>query len=89
MNPEIYDKTKKLIRELNLFIVHIFVYFLSNVTLALYVFRDVSSRWIWLFIIVCWALLVIYHGLRVYGIDPVKSKKEPKLLSVMTKLIGI
>ena len=89
MNSEIYEKTKRLIRALNLFVAHVFAYFLANVMLSIYTFSDIASRWGFLFIIALWALVLIYHGIRVYGIDPISGKRSPKLLSVLLKTMGV
>jgi len=88
MDPKIYEKTRQLVKALNLFVAHVFCYFLANIMLSLYAFRDISNRWGWLFLIVCWAIILIYHGIRIYGIDPIEGKRSPRLLSVMLKSIG-
>ncbi len=88
MNPEVYEKTRQLIKALNFFMIHILIYLSANIALALYTFGDIRSRWGWLFLIVCWALALIYHGLRVYGIDPFSKDRNPQFLSAMFKMIG-
>lgn len=89
MSSDVYEKTRKLVRALNLFVAHVFAYFLANVFLSIYTFGDIATRWGYLFIIAFWALALIYHGIRVYGIDPISGKGSPRVLSFMLKTIGI
>jgi hypothetical protein len=88
MNSEVYEKTRRLIRALNIFVLHVFVYFLANISLSLYAFENIQDRWGWLFVIVAWAFILVYHGIRVYGIDPISGKRTPKLLSFIFGTIG-
>ena len=74
MRPEVLAQTKKLIKQMNMLLVHLGIYMLFNLLLIVYVFNDISHRWGFLFVVVFWALAVIYHGIRVYGKDPVKEK---------------
>lgn len=79
-NEELYKKTKKLLNELNYFIIHILVYLVTNTVLIAVAFNDLSERW-WLFIIVIsWAIGIVYHALRVYGVD-FMNRKVGKMMS--------
>ena len=89
MNQDIYEKTRRLVQALNIFVVHVFIYFISNISLALFTFRDISHRWPWLFLIVIWAVGLIYHGIRVYGLDPFSGKRKPGLLSLFLNSLGV
>jgi hypothetical protein len=74
MRPEILDQTRKLIKEMNMLMVHLGIYMLVNLLLLVFVFNNITERWGLLFIVLIWALGVIYHGIRVYGRDPMKKK---------------
>lgn len=76
MNNELYDKTRKLLRQLNHFILHVILYFFINMGLVLMAFGDIQGRWWIFFIIMVWAIALIYHGFRVYGVDILNSKNK-------------
>lgn len=42
------------------------------------IFQDIRGRWGLFFPVVLWALVLIYHGLRIYGVNlfPNKNKKH-------------
>ena len=86
---DIHDKTRALLKQLNYFVAHIIVYFFVNLGLVYLIFNFDGLRWL-VFIIVGWALGVIYHGFRISGIDFLSSKdKSSKLLwSWVFKLVG-
>lgn len=75
-NKELYEKTRRLLHQLDHFIVHVIVYFVVNVVLVLTAFVDIQSRWWILFFVTLWAFLLIYHGLYIYGIDIFKRKNK-------------
>lgn len=88
---DVYKKTQRLLKQLNYFILHVIVYFLSNIALVIMAFTDVGDRW-WLFLIVfVWALVVIYHAFRVYGVDILskKNKRMNAIWSYCLKLAGV
>jgi hypothetical protein len=89
MRPELLSQTKNLLRALDHLLLHVFIYMVINLGLIIYVFRNVSARWWLLFIVVFWACILIYHGIRVYGKDPMDKNVKPNLLSAMMKLAGI
>ncbi len=76
MNNELYQNTKKLLRQLNQFIVHVVLYFFVNMGLVLAAFSDLQGRWWIFFIVIAWALVLILHGLRVYGVDILNTKDK-------------
>lgn len=76
MSNDLYEKTKRLLNQLNHFIFHVVLYFCVNIALILAAFVDLQHRWWIFFIIGSWALGLIYHGLLVYGVDPLKSKNK-------------
>ena len=79
-NEDLYHKTKKLLNQLNYFLVHILVYLVTNTVLILVAFHDLQERW-WLFIVVIgWAFGIIYHALKVYGVEFV-NRKVGKMMS--------
>ncbi|WP_370688808.1 2TM domain-containing protein [Fulvivirga ulvae] len=80
-NTELYQKTKQLLRQLNYFIVHVVVYFIVNVSIILMIFQDIRGRWGLLFPVVLWALALIYHGLRIYGINVFSNKNKKHIWS--------
>ncbi len=88
MNNELYDKTRKLLRQLNHFIIHVVLYFFINMALVLTAFGDIQGRWWIFFIVLMWATGLIYHGFRVYGIDlfNTKDKKSNLFWSWVLKL---
>ncbi|QSE97519.1 2TM domain-containing protein [Fulvivirga lutea] len=91
MEEDIHSKTKKLINELNYFMVHVMSYFVINLPLMIYIFMDIGSRW-WIFLVaIAWSLVLIYHSLRVYGTDPlrIKNKGLRLLFSYLLKLTGV
>jgi hypothetical protein len=67
---------------MNFLLLHLGVYMLVNLILLVYVFNNITSRWGFLFVVVLWAFGVIYHGVRVYGKDPMKPKKMQALMGV-------
>ena len=70
----LHEKTKKLLRDLNYFLAHVIVYFVCNAIGTFLIFKNMQERW-WLFIfIIAWAFGLIYHALRVYGIDVINWK---------------
>ncbi|MTI28756.1 2TM domain-containing protein [Fulvivirga kasyanovii] len=74
-------KQNILLRQLNYFIVHVVVYFVFNITFILMIFQDISGRWGLLFPVVLWALALIYHGLRIYGVNIFTSKNKKHIWS--------
>ena len=89
MRPELLSQTKNLLRALDHLLLHVFIYMVINLGLIIYVFGNVSARWGLLFIVVLWACILIYHGIRVYGKNPMDKNTKPSLLSAMMKLAGI
>ncbi len=88
MKPELLHQTQQLLKALRGLLIHVFLYLVFNIGLLLFVFDNMSQRWGFLFIIVLWAILLIIHGIQVYGKDPSKSA-GPKLLMYVLKLSGI
>lgn len=80
-NTELYRKTKQLLRQLNYFIAHVVVYFIINIAIILMTFEDIQSRWGVLFFVVLWALALIYHGLRIYGVSFFTRKNKKHMWS--------
>ncbi|MTI22904.1 2TM domain-containing protein [Fulvivirga sp. RKSG066] len=81
MSNDLYDKTRQLLKELNHFIIHVVLYFFANLGLIITAFGDLQKRWWIFFIVLFWAILIIYHGLKVYGIDLLNRKdKRSRLL---------
>ena len=80
-NREMHEKTKKLFKQLNQFLIHVVAYFICNAILTYFIFQNVTQRWGMFFIIFAWALVMIYHALRVYGVDVIKDddKKLSKI----------
>ena len=71
-----HEKTRKLLNDLNYFLIHVIIYFVVNISLVLFAFGDLSGRW-WVFLIILsWALGVLYHSIKVYGVDLLKSKNK-------------
>ena len=90
MDKDTYKKTQALLKQLNYFILHVIIYFLSNIALVILAFKDVGERW-WVFLFVIgWAIAVIYHAFRVYGVDFLsrKNKKMHAFWSYFLKLAG-
>lgn len=75
-NQELYKKTKKLLRQLNHFLVHVVIYFISNVFIAYIIFQNISEHWWLFFFIFSWAIGIIYHALRVYGVDVLNNNDD-------------
>ncbi|MEQ8927481.1 MAG: 2TM domain-containing protein [Fulvivirga sp.] len=91
MEEDIHSKTKKLINDLNYFMVHVISYFVVNLPLMIYIFTDLGERW-WIFLpAILWAFGLIYHSLRVYGTDPlrIKNKGLRMVFSYLMKLSGV
>lgn len=79
-NEELHNKTKKLLKDLNFFLAHIIIYFITNTVLIVVAFSDLTDRW-WLFLVVIgWAFGIIYHALKVYGVEFI-SRKVGKMIS--------
>lgn len=76
MDNEIYNKTKKLLKQLNYFIAHVLVFMVGNGFLVHTAFVEVSTRWWILTFVIIWAIILIYHGMRVYGVDPLNPKNK-------------
>jgi hypothetical protein len=76
MDNDQYENTKQLLRQLNLFLLHVVIYFFINIIIVLIAFNDAANRW-WLFFVVgIWAIGLIYHCLRVYGVDLLSPKNK-------------
>ncbi|MDH5474924.1 MAG: 2TM domain-containing protein [Cyclobacteriaceae bacterium] len=80
-SQEVYEKTKKLLKQLNRFLIHVVLYFISNAALTFYIFQNIDERWWLFFFIFAWAIGMIYHALLIYGIDIIK-KNDKKLSKV-------
>lgn len=79
-NEELHNKTKKLLKDLNYFLAHIVIYFITNTVLIVVAFSDLTDRW-WLFLVVIgWAFGIIYHALKVYGFEFI-SRKVGRMIS--------
>ena len=81
MTEDLHKKTKKLIADLNYFLAHIILFFIANIAGVFYAFSDIQKYW-WIFLLTAfWAIGLIYHSIRVYGVDLLKSKyRKVKLL---------
>ena len=90
MYNDLYNKTMTLLKQLNYFIAHVLIFMSMNAFLIHTAFRDVSSRWWILTFVIIWALVLIYHGMRVYGVDPLntKNKKTNLFWGWVLKLAG-
>ena len=73
---ELYEKTKQLLRDLNYFLAHIVIYFVCNAALTFVIFKNITERWWMFFFVFLWALGVIYHALKVYGIDLLGDRRN-------------
>lgn len=73
---ELYEKTKALLQALNHFLIHIVIYFVCNAIITIFIFQDLSARWEMFIIIVFWAIVLIYHALRVYGVNPINGNNK-------------
>jgi len=82
-NSEMHEKTKKLFKQLNQFLFHVIAYFIFNALLTFYIFQNITERWGMFFIMFVWAILMIYHALRVYGVGSINGddRKLSKLWS--------
>ena len=91
IEDDFQKKTQLFLKQLNYFIIHVLVFMLSNTFLMSVFFNENSNRWWFLFFVITWAVILIYHGLRIYGIDPLnrKNKKTKLLWSWVLKLSGI
>ncbi|TRX58468.1 2TM domain-containing protein [Fulvivirga sp. M361] len=92
INDDLYKKTKVLLKQLNYFIIHVLVFMLFNALLVSAFFnRSTNSRWWVLSFVVFWAVALIYHGMRLNGVDPFnrKNKRTKLLWSLVLKLSGI
>ena len=76
MSEDFHEKTKKLLNDLNHFLIHVVIYFIVNISLVLFAFGNLSGRW-WVFLIILtWAMGLLYHCIKVYGIDLLKTKNK-------------
>ena len=89
MRPELLLQTKKLLRAMDQFLLHVAIYTLVNLALIVFVFFNISERWGLLSIVVLWAFGLIYHGIRVYGRDPIDPNQRSGIFSVFTKFVGV
>ncbi|MEL7003897.1 MAG: 2TM domain-containing protein [Bacteroidota bacterium] len=90
MDKDIYKKTRVLLKQLNYFILHVIIYFLGNVGLVIMAFSDIGEKW-WIFLFLAiWAVGIIYHAFRVYGVDFLsrKNKKVNAFFNYILKLAG-
>jgi len=90
MDKDIYKKTRVLLKQLNYFILHVIVYFLGNIGLVILAFSGTVEKWgIFLFLSI-WAIGIIYHAFRVYGVDFLsrKNKKVNAFFNYFLKLTG-
>ena len=88
MSDDLHEKTKRLLLELNYFLIHVTAYFVINIALVIIAFGDLEKRgWIF-YILLIWAPGLIYHCIRVYGIDLLKSKNK-KMNLIWSWLIKI
>jgi hypothetical protein len=78
---EFLNKSRKLLRELNWYLLHIGVYLILNMSLVVYIYTNAAKRWPLLFIVVSWALLLIYHGLKINNVH--LFKRDRKKVSVL------
>lgn len=87
MDNDLYEKTRQLLTQLNHFIIHVVIYFFVNLALVLAAFSDLGTRWWIFFFVISWAIGLIYHGFRVYGVDLLskKNKKANLLFSWLLK----
>ena len=76
MNDELHKKTKDLLKQLNYFIIHVLVFMFFNALIVHAAFRHSQNRGWVLFFVGLWALALIYHGLKVYGIDIFNPKNK-------------
>lgn len=91
INDDFHHKTKIFLRQLNYFIIHVLVFMLFNALLVGTLFVQDGNRWWVLFFVITWAVALIYHGLRVYGVDFLnrKNKKTKLFWSWILKFSGI
>ncbi len=78
-NEEIIQSTKRLLRDLKYFTIHVIIYLPSNILLVLFAVKDLEENW-WAFVpILFWAVALIYHGVL---INTSRVKKLKSLMSV-------
>lgn len=73
---EFLNKSRKLLRELNWYLFHVGVYLVLNMSLVVYIYSNAAKRWPLLFIVLSWALLLIYHGLKINNIHLFKKNRN-------------
>ena len=81
-DPESYRTTKRLLRDLNLFMVHVLLYFAANILLILYAFRNIGENWWMMFPVILWSVFLIYHGIYIYT-----NRKNDKVRSFLSFLL--
>jgi hypothetical protein len=58
-------------------------------SLVVFIYSAPGERWPFLFIIFLWALALIYHGLKINGINPFrKGGKDAAILQVIMRVVG-
>ncbi|MEO1050888.1 MAG: 2TM domain-containing protein [Bacteroidota bacterium] len=87
---DIHKKTQQLLDQLGYFVAHVVSYIVCNIGLTLYIFSNIQRRWGLLFIILFWSIALIYHGIKVYGVDVLSSrnKKLNQYLMWLLKMAG-
>lgn len=78
---EFLNKSRKLLRELNWYLFHVGIYLILNMLLVVYIYSNAAKRWPLLIIVLSWALLLIYHGLKINNIH--LFRKDGKKVSVL------
>lgn len=90
MKEDIHKKTQDLLKKLDYFIIHVLLFMLFNAILVHVAFSHGQNRWWVLLFVGLWAVALIYHGLKVYGVDLLdhRNKKINHLWSWVLKLTG-
>ena len=66
-NKEAYDNTRKLLKDLKYFMIHVLTYIPANILIVLYTLNDVSSNWWIFFPLMFWAVLLVWHSANLYS----------------------
>ncbi len=64
MNKKLTEETRRFLKKLDRFLIHLSIYLVVNMALAIYTFTDFTTNWWILFPMICWALLLLYHAME-------------------------
>ncbi len=77
------SKSRKLLRQLNWYLLHIAMYLVASMSIVLFIYRSPASRWPWFFLILLWTVAVIIHGLHINNVNIFKGKNTVILKGLM------